>query len=197
MTIDRFPRHTHEALKFYVYIYIDPRNGEVFYVGKGRGNRAFEHLKDRSETRKVIRIAEIRDAAKKPEIKILIHGLPDEDAALKVEAAVTRTCYPAAILPSAPVWIVRWLMNQHIPSMCPMAKSLPRVETDFIEITPKPRCRRLSCSGRLQPRSTPARIEEPLLQGANIRLLRWRCQVARSSGMASTSRVLRCSTAAV
>lgn len=86
--IDRFPRHTHEGLKFYVYIYIDPRNGEVFYVGKGRGNRAFEHLKDTSERRKAIRIREILAYGKKPEIKILIHGLPDEEAALKVEAAV-------------------------------------------------------------------------------------------------------------
>jgi hypothetical protein len=28
------------ALRFYVYALIDPRDGEVFYVGKGCGSRA-------------------------------------------------------------------------------------------------------------------------------------------------------------
>ena len=32
-----------EKLKFYVYHLIDPRNGETFYVGKGKGNRVFAH----------------------------------------------------------------------------------------------------------------------------------------------------------
>ena len=30
-------------MKFYVYELIDPRNNEVFYVGKGTGNRAYVH----------------------------------------------------------------------------------------------------------------------------------------------------------
>ena len=30
----------------YVYRLIDPRNGETFYVGKGRGNRVFNHIKE-------------------------------------------------------------------------------------------------------------------------------------------------------
>lgn len=30
---------------YYVYNYIDPRNGEVFYIGKGRKNRAWDHLR--------------------------------------------------------------------------------------------------------------------------------------------------------
>ncbi|OEK63349.1 hypothetical protein ASS98_05965 [Staphylococcus equorum] len=31
---------------FYVYCLIDPRNGECFYVGKGKGNRVFKHKED-------------------------------------------------------------------------------------------------------------------------------------------------------
>lgn len=35
---DRFPTGVAERLRTYVYRLIDPRNGETFYVGKGRGN---------------------------------------------------------------------------------------------------------------------------------------------------------------
>ena len=46
-----------EALRFYVYVYSDPRNNQPFYIGKGIGNRAFAHLGDKSESAKVGRIA--------------------------------------------------------------------------------------------------------------------------------------------
>lgn len=31
-------------LGYYVYLYIDPRDGQPFYVGKGQGERALSHL---------------------------------------------------------------------------------------------------------------------------------------------------------
>ena len=49
-----------KILKSYVYVYIDPRNGKPFYIGKGIGNRPFAHLKDQSDIEKVAQIAEIR-----------------------------------------------------------------------------------------------------------------------------------------
>lgn len=32
------------VLKSYVYVYIDPRDGEIFYIGKGKNERLFSHL---------------------------------------------------------------------------------------------------------------------------------------------------------
>lgn len=43
--INEFPPEVIKELDYYVYRLIDPRNGETFYVGKGKDNRIFEHLK--------------------------------------------------------------------------------------------------------------------------------------------------------
>lgn len=33
-----------ETLQHYVYRLVDPRNGETFYVGRGQGDRVFQHV---------------------------------------------------------------------------------------------------------------------------------------------------------
>lgn len=33
-------------MKFYVYVYSDPANDTPFYVGMGKGNRKFAHLRE-------------------------------------------------------------------------------------------------------------------------------------------------------
>jgi len=76
-----------ERLGHYVYLYIDPRNGQIFYVGKGQGDRALAHLFDSSESEKVERIATIRREGSEPTIHILVHGLPSAEAAFRIEAA--------------------------------------------------------------------------------------------------------------
>lgn len=35
-----------EQLQYYVYRLIDLRNGQTFYVGKGKGNRLYAHIND-------------------------------------------------------------------------------------------------------------------------------------------------------
>ena len=62
----RFPPEVIQKLRYYVYLYLDPDTDEVFYVGKGRGNRVFNHLKDTSESEKTDRIKEIRRRGKEP-----------------------------------------------------------------------------------------------------------------------------------
>ncbi len=47
--IETFPPEVIAKLKTYVYRLIDPRNGETFYVGKGKGNRVFEHIREKVE----------------------------------------------------------------------------------------------------------------------------------------------------
>ena len=44
--MNRFPKESFESLGCYVYRLIDPRNGKTFYIGRGRGNRVFDHVND-------------------------------------------------------------------------------------------------------------------------------------------------------
>ena len=39
----KFAREVVEKLDNYVYRLVDPRTGLTFYVGKGSGNRVFDH----------------------------------------------------------------------------------------------------------------------------------------------------------
>jgi hypothetical protein len=67
---------------------MDPDTKEIFYVGKGKGNRVFAHLSDETDSDKVNKIKSLQAIGKEPLIEILIHGLENEETALKVEAAV-------------------------------------------------------------------------------------------------------------
>ena len=87
-----FSETVSDALKFYVYRLIDPRNNTTFYVGKGKGNRVFQHVeaaeKDNvSESQKNSRIQQILDADLTPSIIIHRHGL-EESTAFEVEGAL-------------------------------------------------------------------------------------------------------------
>jgi uncharacterized protein len=84
-----FPKQIINKIGYYVYLYINPDTDEVFYVGKGKANRAFQHLEDDSESsEKAAIIKELEAQGKQPRIDILIHGLPDETTAYRIEAAV-------------------------------------------------------------------------------------------------------------
>jgi hypothetical protein len=74
-------------LGYYVYLYVDPRDNRVFYVGKGKGARALAHLDDQAKEGVRAVIAELESAGMIPRIEILAHGLLDAEVAFRVESA--------------------------------------------------------------------------------------------------------------
>jgi uncharacterized protein len=97
-SIDAFPPEVIEKLKTYVYRLIDPRNGETFYVGKGKGNRVFAHIRGEQDIEgddldnKMTRIRHVRIAGFEVAHVIHRHGM-DDTTALEVESAL-MDAYP-------------------------------------------------------------------------------------------------------
>ena len=90
---ESFPADVVRELKWYAYRLIDPRNGETFYVGKGKGNRLFSHIRSEKSLEgddldnKIKRIREIRLAGLEVGHVIHRHGM-GEKTAVEVEAAL-------------------------------------------------------------------------------------------------------------
>lgn len=104
-----FSQSTIEALGWYVYVLSDPRSGLPFYVGKGSGQRAFQHgaeARDRADhpelqRAKHMRILEIESAGGDVTVEVLRHALPDEAGAYLVESAaidLVHRLHPGALL---------------------------------------------------------------------------------------------------
>ncbi|MDX2074953.1 MAG: hypothetical protein SFZ02_00860 [bacterium] len=91
MEYKRFSPAVCEKLDYYVYILRDPRNNEIFYVGKGINNRVFAHVEDASreiiENARLDRIRAIHADGQKVDITIHRHGLTEKEA-FEVEGAL-------------------------------------------------------------------------------------------------------------
>ena len=86
--VTHLPVGVAERLGHYVYLYVDPRNGQPFYVGKGKGERILAHFDDTRDSRETRTISQLRAVGIRPRLEILSHGLKDEETAFRVEAAV-------------------------------------------------------------------------------------------------------------
>jgi len=88
-----FSEEVRQKINYYVYRLIDPRNGETFYVGKGKDDRVFQHIWeeiDENQDSNDLRLRRIREI-KGPGLKVIHiihrHGM-DERTALEVESAL-------------------------------------------------------------------------------------------------------------
>lgn len=86
-----FDSKTSHALGYYVYLLMNPLNSSVFYVGKGKGNRVFQHVDDivdgLDQSVKLEMIKDIIDSGSKVSHIILRHGLNDKEA-FELEAGI-------------------------------------------------------------------------------------------------------------
>lgn len=93
MPYQRFDDIAEKKILYYVYALRDPRDGTVFYVGKGKNNRWYDHIHEaitnpESEKLKLQRINEISQSGLEVEAFIIRHGIEHEKVAYEVEAAV-------------------------------------------------------------------------------------------------------------
>ncbi|MEC4050531.1 hypothetical protein OX284_013910 [Flavobacterium sp. SUN046] len=85
-----FSKAVCERIGNYVYVLKDPRNSTIFYIGKGVGNRVFQHISDALESSndsdKLNLIREIMNENLEVEHFILRHNLTKEQA-FEIESA--------------------------------------------------------------------------------------------------------------
>ena len=89
----RIPGEVAVVLRYYVYALRDPRNGRVFYIGKGIGDRINAHTRDagkdpESERAKLRTILDIEATGHPVELLFLRTDIEDETTAFIVEQAV-------------------------------------------------------------------------------------------------------------
>ena len=93
MTNREFDDLAARKIGWYVYALRDPRNNQVFYVGKGKGNRWFEHIKEarakiNEPKLKLQKIREIENEGLEVDAFIIRSGIKSEEFAFDVEGAV-------------------------------------------------------------------------------------------------------------
>ena len=77
--------------KYYVYQLVDPRNNKPFYIGKGTGNRAYQHAKFKDGNENPYKDRKIKSILKENLdiiVELLYDNLTDENTAYDLEEQV-------------------------------------------------------------------------------------------------------------
>ena len=86
-----------EALGYYVYALVDPRDRKIFYIGKGKGNRIFQHaeaaLVENTSDLKLDTIRSIISAGENVEHYIVRHHLEEKEAYLIESTLIDMLTY--------------------------------------------------------------------------------------------------------
>jgi hypothetical protein len=82
-------------IMYYVYGLIDPRNNQVFYIGKGMGDRAMSHFRESAlssegNTRKTAKIKKLKSLGYSPMIEFYAQNIEDEELAYSIEASLIK-----------------------------------------------------------------------------------------------------------
>lgn len=91
--ITKFSEEVIKSLQYYVYRLVDPRSNKTFYIGKGKGDRIFQHVenakktKDEDDSLKIKTINDIQDS-KKNVIQVIHRWGLCETTAFELEAAL-------------------------------------------------------------------------------------------------------------
>lgn len=93
-----------EKLGWYVYALRDPRDNVIFYVGKGKGDRVYQHARHATQvagesilTLKLQRIHSIRECGQQVGVEIIRNCIESSDAAHDIEAAVADAFFLAKV----------------------------------------------------------------------------------------------------
>lgn len=101
-TMNNFPLFSEP---FYTYVLIDPRNGKIFYVGKGKGRRSEEHEKNVEYGKEYNKVKEtlIKNILKSGNkvMDRVVGRFKTENEALSVESVLVKWVYGIGNLTNA------------------------------------------------------------------------------------------------
>jgi hypothetical protein len=135
-----------ERLGWYVYALRNPLTGDVFYVGKGRGDRAYQHARHEIGARggllspKLQEIRAIHRAGREVAVEIIRYDLPDEETAYLVEGVAIDALtigLPAGLANPIAGHGDRWASLEQLRSLAAPPADIPPEHRPALLIRPR------------------------------------------------------------